>query len=68
MADIRQAGMWIQERKLVRRSSWAPGVYYGSKDSSFKIYLYDGTGVPEVAFFAAGDLLAEDWEIFEWLN
>jgi len=66
MASIQQAARWVREGKRVYRTSQPRSFNVGSpKDSSLGPWtMGDGS---EASMYTQ-DLLAEDWEIFEWVN
>jgi hypothetical protein len=64
MSDIQQAAKWMQEGKKVRRALWAPSYFIRSTRAGF---FHDDQGVM-LTWLMVEDLLADDWEIFEWIN
>jgi hypothetical protein len=64
MSDIKQAAKWLLEGKKVRRAMWEKKAYLRLTPAGF---FNDNHGVP-ACWLMAEDWLAEDWEIFEWLN
>lgn len=66
MANIQQAAKWMKEGKKVRRSCFNGKQYFRADEGSFVKY-YDENS-PWTDMLQIRDLLAEDWEIFEWVN
>ena len=65
MANIQQAAKWMKDGEIVRRPSFFAKFGYkrlGIRD----IDTTDGNY--ELEPLNIDDLLAEDWEIFEWVN
>ena len=62
MADIKQAAKWMQEGKVVHRSSWG-----GSPVKLHVCYPWEKVrdDQEKSSMFSAVELLAEDWEISE---
>lgn len=68
MADIRQAGFWLKEGKRMRRPHWFSGLYCARDNFSLRIFCHL-KGLPSNDIcLTAEDILADDWEIFEWVN
>jgi hypothetical protein len=75
MADIKQAAKWMEEGKVVRRLEFK-GKDVAFKSGPFGFIHYcdffrtsvDEDGHPWTVMLTVDDLLAEDWEIFEWVN
>ena len=67
MADIKQAAKWINEEKKVRRPDFIGDFYYKGTGRKNTILAGDGASMDDEGFNTE-DLLADDWEIFEWVN
>ena len=64
MKDIKDAAKWLREGKKVRRTMWEKSAYIRLTPAGF---FNDHNGVTAV-WLMAEDLLAEDWEIFEYTH
>lgn len=65
MADIQQAAKWMMEGKKVRRARWAEVPCF--LQSTRYGFLEDYRREPP-NWLMIDDVLADDWEIFEWVN
>lgn len=64
MADVKQAAKWLREGKKVRREIWGGPLFIRPTGAGF---FRDDRKLP-ADWLMVEDLLAEDWEIFEWVN
>lgn len=71
MADIKQAGKWLEEGKTVRRSTWLHRAYIGPQSGPLSgkligLYWQEGPVKHEGEFvLSISDLTTDDWELAE---
>jgi hypothetical protein len=66
MADIKQAVIWLQEGKKIRRKKYFPSVFIDCNEFSTVLrYHLSKTCIIENALLNFMDLIAEDWELYE---
>jgi len=69
MADIKQAGVWLEEGKAVRRSTWKQNSRIAGQSgfpSLIALFWNEGRTKCEGEFvLSTSDLTTDDWEIAE---